>query len=93
MDMYKLSGLLLILLIWLQYSLWFGANGICDLIYINNAIKLYQNINDISQMKNRNNLLLHEINDLIYGYAAIEEISRYDLGMIKLEETFYRTEL
>lgn len=92
-DMYKLSGLLLILLIWLQCSLWFGKNGICDLIYINNTVKLYQNIHNISQMKIRNNFLLNEINDLLYGYEAIEEISRYDLGMIRPEETFYRIEL
>lgn len=91
--MYKLSVLLLMLLIWLQYSLWFGKNGIFDFIYINNTIKLYQSNNNIIQMRNRNNLLLREINDLIYGYAAIEEISRYHLGMIKLEENFYRTEL
>lgn len=90
-NMYKLSSLLLILLIWLQYSLWFGKNGIFDLIYINNTIKLYQDNNNIVQMKIRNDLLLYEINDLIYGYAAIEERSRYDLGMIKSEETFYRT--
>lgn len=91
--MYKLSGLLLMLLIWLQYSLWFGKNGICDLIYINNLVKLYQNINNFAQMEARNNLLLYEINDLLYGYAAIEEKSRYDLGMIKSEEIFYKTEV
>lgn len=91
--MYKLSVFLLILLIWLQYSLWFGKNGICDFLDVSNAIKLYESINNVSQMRIRNNLLLYEINDLLHGYAAIEEISRYDLGMIKLEEIFYRTEL
>lgn len=90
--MFKFSGVLLILLIWVQYSLWFGKNGVCDLIYINNLIKLDENINNIAQMRIRNDLLLYEINDLMYGYAAVEEISRYDLGMIKSEEIFYRIE-
>lgn len=92
MNMCKLSILLLVILIWLQYSLWFGKNGVCDLISISNTIKLYRNINNIYQMKIRNNLLLYEINDLIYGHEAIEERSRYDLGMVKTEEVFYRTE-
>lgn len=92
-NMFKLSGLLLMLLLWLQYSLWLGKNGVCDLIYAINVIKAYKNINNLPQMKIRNNLLLYEINDLLYGYEAIEEISRYDLGMIKSEETFYQVEL
>lgn len=90
--MCKLNGVLVILLLWLQYSLWFGKNGICDLIYVKREIKLYQSVNDIVQMKTRNNLLLYEINDLLCGYEAIEEVSRYDLGMVKLEEDFYRIE-
>lgn len=90
--MVKLSSLLLILLLWLQYSLWFGKNGVCDLIYVSSAIKLYESVNDIVQMRTRNSILSHEINDLMYGYEAIEEISRCDLGMIQLDEMFYRVE-
>lgn len=90
--MYKLSFLLLMLLIWLQYSLWLGKNGVFDLVHINNVINLYKSINNIDCMKNRNDLLLYEINDLCYGHEAIEERSRCDLGMIRKGEVFYYTE-
>ncbi|WP_331828383.1 septum formation initiator family protein [Candidatus Blochmannia sp. SNP] len=88
--MNKLSCLLLTLLAWLQYSLWLGKNGIYDLVNIHNTTKLYENINDIAQMKLRNNQLLYEIYDLLHGYEAVEERSRYNLGMIKIDETFYQ---
>ncbi|WHL24933.1 MAG: septum formation initiator family protein [Candidatus Blochmannia vicinus] len=91
--MNKLSCLLLTLLAWLQYSLWLGKNGIYDLINMHNKIKLYENINDIAQMRLRNNQLLYEIYDLLHGYEAVEERSRYNLGMIKIDETFYQIKL
>ncbi|URJ32147.1 cell division protein FtsB [Blochmannia endosymbiont of Camponotus sp.] len=87
--MNKLNCMLLVLLTWLQYSLWLGKNGICDLINIHNTITSYKNINNIDELKARNDQLLYEIYDLLHGYEAIEERSRYDLGMIKLGETFY----
>ncbi|WP_159714653.1 septum formation initiator family protein [Blochmannia endosymbiont of Camponotus nipponensis] len=89
--MNKLSCLLLALFVWLQYSLWLGKNGIYDLIHIHNTIKLFKSINNIDQMKIRNNKLLYEIHELLHGYEAIEERARFDLGMIKLHETFYLT--
>ncbi|URJ23079.1 septum formation initiator family protein [Blochmannia endosymbiont of Camponotus sp. C-003] len=88
-QMNKLNCMLLALFAWLQYSLWLGKNGIYDLISTHNTIILYKNINNIDQMRARNNQLLYEIYDLLHGYEAIEERSRYDLGMIKLGETFY----
>ncbi|URJ30196.1 septum formation initiator family protein [Blochmannia endosymbiont of Camponotus sp.] len=91
--MNKLSCILLTLLAWLQYSLWLGKNGIYDFINIYNTTKLYENINDITQMRFRNNQLLYEIYDLLHGYEAVEERSRYNLGMIKIDETFYQIKL
>ncbi|URJ32858.1 cell division protein FtsB [Candidatus Blochmannia vicinus] len=91
--MNKLSYLLFTLLAWLQYSLWLGKNGIYDLINIHNTIKLYKNTNDVTQMRLRNNQLLYEIYDLLHGDEAVEERSRYNLGMIKVDETFYQIKL
>ncbi|URJ25247.1 septum formation initiator family protein [Candidatus Blochmannia ocreatus (nom. nud.)] len=90
--MNKLSCLLIILFVWLQYLLWFGKNGVYDLIIIFNSIKNYQNINNFNHMKIRNNQLLYEIYDLHHGFNAIEERARFDLGMVKSDETFYYTE-
>ncbi|UVK77707.1 MAG: cell division protein FtsB [Sodalis sp. Fse] len=86
--MEKLTLLLLILIGWLQYSLWFGKNGVRDLIRVESDIKAYQSSN--STLKARNNQLFAEIEDLNSGQEAIEERSRNELGMIKLGETFYR---
>lgn len=88
--MHKISYLLLIILIWLQYSLWFGKNGILDFINIVNIIKLYNNEYNLDYMKIRNDQLLLEIYDLLYENDVIEEYARYDLGMIKSGECFYQ---
>ncbi|WP_395480073.1 cell division protein FtsB [Candidatus Curculioniphilus buchneri] len=84
----KLTLLLLAVLIWLQYSLWFGKNNMHDLIRISNDIKKQKNNN--AKLKIRNKQLCYEINELKNGNEAIEERSRRELGMIKSGETFYR---
>lgn len=86
--MVKLTLLLLVLLGWLQYSLWLGKNGIHDFLQVQTNIAMHQS--DITRLKILNNQLFTEINDLNCGQEAIEERSRNQLGMIKLGETFYR---
>ncbi|ADV33573.1 cell division protein [Candidatus Blochmanniella vafra str. BVAF] len=85
----KSGYLLLVILVWIQYSLWLGKNGILVCINIYNERKLYKCMNNIDQMKIRNSQLLLEIHDLLYGYELIEEHARYNLGMIKKDEIFY----
>lgn len=89
MRMIKVNYLLLIILVWMQYSLWFCKNGVLDFIRIYNDTKLYKSINNIDKIKMRNNQLLLDIHDLNYEYKLIEEYARYDLGMIKINEVFY----
>lgn len=86
--MRKISVLLLLLLSWLQYSLWLGKNGVYDLVRIENDLMLQQSSN--SKLKARNNQLSSEIEDLNGGQEAIEELSRNELGMIKAGEIFFR---
>jgi len=38
----------------------------------------------------RNEVLKAEVKDLRKGQEAIEEIARYDLGLIKKDETFFQ---
>jgi cell division protein FtsB len=40
--------------------------------------------------KQRNEVLKAEVKDLRKGQEAIEEIARYDLGLIKKDETFFQ---
>src|SRR5471030_2852834 len=84
----KLTLLLLVLLGWLQYSLWLGKNGVHDLVRVQDDVAVQQASN--AKLKARNDQLFAEINDLNDGQEAIEERSRNELGMIKPGETFYR---
>lgn len=81
-------GLLIALILALQYPLWMGNGSLVD------AWKLRQE-RDAQQVQNntlmeRNQALEAEVNDLKQGLAAIEERARSELGMIKKDETFYQ---
>ncbi|MFI8415236.1 cell division protein FtsB [Serratia sp. NPDC078593] len=84
----KLTLLLLVLLGWLQYSLWLGKNGVHDYVRVNNDVAAQKGNN--AKLKARNDQLFAEIDDLNGGQEAIEERARNELGMIKPGETFYR---
>ncbi|WP_413735128.1 cell division protein FtsB [Sodalis sp. RH21] len=84
----KLTLLLLVLLGWLQYSLWLGKNGVHDLVRVEDDVSVQQAGN--AKLKARNDQLFAEIDDLNDGQEAIEERSRNELGMIKPGESFYR---
>lgn len=86
--MKKIQKISIIIILWLQYSLWFGKHGIIDYLTLKNEIDNLKNINKILK-KNNTNLFL-EINDLNQENEIIEEIARNELNMIKPEETLYR---
>ena len=75
----KLTLLLLALLVWLQYSLWFGKNGLHDYSRVNDDVTAQQATNSFA-----------EIDDLNGGQEAIEERARNELSMTRPGETFYR---
>ncbi len=77
----KLTLLLLVLLGWLQYSLWLGKNGIHDFVRVKEDVAAQEANN--STLKARNDQLFAEIDDLNGGQEAIEERARNELGMIK----------
>ena len=83
-----LTLILLFLLGGLQYDLWLGKNGLSDYHELSDAISRQQQDNLV--LKDRNNLIYREIDDLTSCLEAIEELSRNDLGYIKQGETFYR---
>lgn len=84
----KLTLLLLALLVWLQYSLWFGKNGLHDYTRVNDDVTAQQATN--AKLKARNDQLFAEIDDLNGGQEAIEERARNELSMTRPGETFYR---
>jgi cell division protein FtsB len=80
--------LLVALLAWLQYRLWFGAGGHGEVSALRHQVE--QQARDNTGLKQRNDALAAEVEDLKSGEAAVEERARSELGMIKPGETFYR---
>jgi cell division protein FtsB len=81
-------GLLICAFIGLQYKLWLGDGNFRDWMSLVKKNKQQQQVND--NLRARNNALIADINELKSGDQALEEKARYDLGMVKADETFYR---
>lgn len=79
---------LAIILVVLQYKLWFDDNGISRYWHLKKDIGVQLAQNDT--LKHRNEMLKAEIKDLKQGQEAIEERARNDLGMVKQGEVFYQ---
>ncbi|GLP96868.1 cell division protein FtsB [Paraferrimonas sedimenticola] len=86
--MKRLLGILLVLLLMLQYRLWFGNNSLPQYFQLQGQIEAQRASNQ--QLEARNQVLHNEIKDLKEGSQAIEERARQELGMVKDGETFYR---
>ena len=80
--------LLLTLLAWLQYRLWFGNGGEREVAGLQAQVQ--RQARDNTGLRERNDALAAEVQDLKSGEAAVEERARSELGMIKPGETFYR---
>ncbi|MCL2076589.1 MAG: cell division protein FtsB [Betaproteobacteria bacterium] len=78
-------GLLLLVLL-LQYPLWFGDGGWLKVWEYDQRLELIQEENQ--KIRRRNAALEAEVRDLKGGYEAIEESARSELGMIKPGEIF-----
>ena len=83
-----LAGLLLTLLLLLQYRLWLSESGVRESMHLRAAVAAQQAEND--GLARRNRELAAEVIDLRSGSAALEERARNDLGMIGRAETFYQ---
>lgn len=77
---------LTVLLVLLQFKLWFGDASVRDVLSLKKSVQEQQLKND--QVKQRNAVLAAEVEDLKTGLEAIEERARSELGMIKKDETF-----
>ncbi len=79
---------LAVLLVVLQYPLWFGNGGVYALWKLKREIAAQRDEN--VELRERNQALAADVVDLKQGLAAIEERARIELGMIKQGETFYQ---
>jgi len=80
--------LLFALLAWLQYRLWFGEGGMIATSELQDKVDRQAEVN--LGLRQRNDQLAAEVDNLKSGEAAVEERARSELGMIKPGETFYR---
>lgn len=81
-------AILFVLLLILQYTLWFGNGGLLRVWQLNAKVEEQKVENE--QLTERNRALEAEVIDLKQGLEAIEERARSDLGMIKKDETFFQ---
>ncbi len=86
--MKTLTTILIVLLVLLQYRLWFGDGGLIRLWELEQRIEQQRTENE--RLRERNRALTAEVRDLKHGLTAIEERARTELGMIKEGETFYQ---
>jgi cell division protein FtsB len=82
-------ALLLLVALYLQYALWFQRGGVRDVDKLRAAVA--EQGAEIQLLRDRNQALAAEVIDLKQGLEAIEERARSDMGMIKEDEVFFRT--
>lgn len=78
---------LAVILILLQYRLWFSHDGLPVVLYLHHQVEIQRQDNDV--LEKRNQLLAADVHDLKSGLDALEERARNDMGMIKSGETFF----
>ncbi len=77
-----------LLILALQYPMWFGKGGWLQLRELNAQVAAQRRTN--AELKARNQALDAEVRDLKTGYEAIEERARSELGMIRQDEIFFQ---
>ncbi len=80
--------ILLILLLVLEIKLWAGEGGMRDVWHLEQ--RLAEQKQENLKLKQRNEALSAEVQDLKNGKDAIEERARSELGLIKPGEIFYQ---
>ena len=79
-----ISGLFV--LINLNYSLFFKNNNIFDFLFLNSENNIL--ISKIETLEKKNNDLSIKIKELSSSSHALENFARYNLGLVKNDETF-----
>ena len=79
---------LALVILLLQYRVWFSEEGVREVERLQKAVATQRSENQ--QLEDRNRQLGAEVRDLKTGLDALEERARTDLGMISAHETFYQ---
>lgn len=79
---------LIALLIALQYRLWVQPGGFLEMVRLKKQVALQKAENE--KLKERNEVLLQEVQLIQKNKDAVESRARRELGMIKKGEVFYQ---
>jgi cell division protein FtsB len=82
-----LTFIFVTLILALQYPLWLGKGGWLNVISLQKQIDQQLKVNEL--IKTENDILLALVQDLKNGTDVIEGKARFDLGLIKKNETFF----
>jgi len=80
---------LAVLILLLQYPLWFGKGGWYRVWDMDRQLGSQREVNQ--KLEQRNAALDAEVRDLKSGYDAIEERARFELGLVRDGEVFVQT--
>ena len=83
-----IMALVAVLTLFLQYRLLTGEGSIQQINSYQQQIDRLQQ--QVSEKKERNDAIYADVIDLRKGQEAIEERARYELGMVKEDETFFQ---
>jgi len=83
-----INALLLVLVVVLQFKLWFGDGGLRDKWQLEAAV-LEQQADNASLLL-RNKVLASEVWDLKNGTEALEERARNELGLVEPDQEFFQ---
>ncbi|MCP3669691.1 MAG: cell division protein FtsB [Gammaproteobacteria bacterium] len=83
-----LVGILIVLLLVLQYRLWVGEGSLAEVYALRQEVDSQKA--ELDTLQQRNNALRAEVKDLKKGLDAVEERARSELGMIRDNEEFYQ---
>ena len=72
----------------LQYALWFGKSNVVDLIHLGRSVPHLETEN--LSLRERNNRLHAEVNEIKNRVEAIEARAREHLGLIMPGETYFQ---
>ncbi len=83
-----LTGILVALILAIQYPLWLGKGGWLRAWDVDRQVDAQRARNE--RLEVRNGALAADVTDLKQGHDAIEERARYELGMVKNDEVFFQ---
>ncbi|MEP4148572.1 MAG: septum formation initiator family protein [Halioglobus sp.] len=83
-------GILLILLVILQYRLWIAEGSIAEQQRLKVQVEEFIRVNE--ELQARNAVLEREVLELQSGNAGVEQRAREQLNLVREGETYYQVE-